>query len=90
MLVETDNLVTADKFRTDFDHFVTASQKGSGPVAITRNSEVIGFFLSPEEYQAAFGENVKKLLKSREKGPTVEHEQVRKHALKVIERRRKK
>ena len=90
MLVETDNLVSADAFRDDFDRFVAATKKGNGPVAITRNSEVIGVFLSPEDYQAAFGSNIKKLLKSREKGPTVAHELVRKQAEKVIQRRRKK
>jgi hypothetical protein len=90
MLVDTENLVTADRFRSNFDQFVTAAQQGNGPVAITRDSEVIGVFLSPEEYQAAFGVNVKKLLKSRERGPTVDHEFVRKEAQKVINLRRKK
>lgn len=90
MLVETDNLVSADRFRDDFDQFVAAARQGNGPVAITRDSEVIGVFLSPEEYQVAFGANVKELLKSREKGPTVDHEFVRKEAQRVINRRRKK
>jgi hypothetical protein len=59
-------------------------------VAITRDSKVIGVFLSPDEYDVLFGAAVRKLLKSREKGPTVSHDQVRKHAKQVIKRRRRK
>jgi prevent-host-death family protein len=89
MLVETENLVTAEAFQQDFDLFVAAARKGSGPVAITRDSEVIGVFLSAAEYDALNGAAVKKLLKSREKGPVVSHASVRRQAEQVIRRRRK-
>jgi PHD/YefM family antitoxin component YafN of YafNO toxin-antitoxin module len=88
MLVETDNLVTADAFQRDFQRFVEAAGKGSGPVAITRDSRVVGVFMSPAEYDALFGAAVRKLLKSREKGPTVSHDDVRKRSEQIIKRRR--
>lgn len=90
MLVETNNLVSADTFRQDFDRFVTAAKNGGGPVAILRDSEVVGVFVSPEEFDAAFGAEVKKLLQSRERGPKVDHQAVRMRAQKIIERRRRK
>jgi len=89
MLVETDNLVSAEAFREDFDHFVAAASQGRGPLAITRDSQIIGVFLSPDEYDAHFGAAVRKLLKSREKGDTVSQDAVRKQAEQVIRRRRK-
>jgi hypothetical protein len=89
MLVETDNLVTAEDFRADFDRFVAAAGQGSGPVAITRDSQVVGVFMSPQEYDAIFGGAVRDLLKSREKGPVVEHEDVRKRAAQIVKRRRR-
>ena len=89
MLVETDNLVSADTFREDFDQFVDAATKGCGPVAITRDSRVVGVFMSPDEYDALFGGAIRTLLKSREKGPSVSHEDVRRQAEQVIKRRRK-
>jgi prevent-host-death family protein len=89
MLAETDNLVTADAFRRDFDRFVDAANKGGGPLAITRGSEVVGVFMSPDEYDLQFAAAVRKLLKSREKGPTVSHAEVRKRAERIIKRRRK-
>lgn len=89
MLIETDNLVSAATFRDDFDRFVDAAMKGSGPVAITRDSRVVGVFMSPAEYDVLVGTAVRKLLKSRERGPTVSHEDVRKHGEQVIRRRRK-
>jgi prevent-host-death family protein len=89
MLVDTDNLVTADAFQRDFQQFVDAAGKGNGPVAITRDSRVVGVFMSPDEYDALFGSAVRRLLKSREKGPTVSHEEVRRRSEQIIKRRRK-
>lgn len=89
MLVNTDNLIPAEDFQADFDRFVEAAGKGEGPVAITRGSEVVGVFMSPDEYDALFGGAVHKLLKSREKGPLVSHAAVRRRAQQVIKRRRK-
>lgn len=89
MLVETDNLVPAEDFHADFDRFIEAAGKGNGPVAITRGSEVVGIFMSPDEYDALFGGAVRKLLKSREKGPVVSQAAVRRQAKNVIQRRRK-
>lgn len=89
MLVETENLVNADAFRDAFDHYVDAANRGNGPVAIIRDSQVVGVFMSPDEYDALFGAKIKKLLKSRETGSIVAHESVRKQAEQVIRRRRK-
>lgn len=89
MLVETENLVTADSFRRDFDHFVDAAGKGRGPVAITRDSQVVGIFMSPEEYDALFGATIKRLLKTREKGPVITQAEVRAQAEQVLKRRRR-
>ena len=86
MFVESQNLVTAEAFRKDFDRYI---DEGAAMVAITRDSQVVGVFLSPAEYEAQFGAAVQKLLKSREKGPTVDHATVRKRAEQVIRRQRK-
>ena len=71
---DPENLVTAEDFHKDFDRIVRHAGKGNGPVAITRDSQVIGVFMSPEEYDALRGAEIRKLLKSRERGPTVSHE----------------
>ena len=89
MLIETDNLVSADAFRDAFDRYVDAANSGNGPVAIIRDSQVVGVFMSPDEYEALFGAKIKKLLKSRESGPVVSQASVRKQAEQVIRRRRK-
>jgi PHD/YefM family antitoxin component YafN of YafNO toxin-antitoxin module len=89
MLVETDNLVTADAFQKDFLHFIDVAGKGNGPIAITRDSRVVGVFMSPDEYDAVFGTAVRKLLQSRDQGPTVSHDEVRRRSEQIIQRRRK-
>jgi hypothetical protein len=89
MLVDTDNLVSAENFRKHFDRYVAAATQGRGPVAVTQDSEVIGVFMSPAEYDALFGDEIAELLRSREKGPTVSHAEVRKRAKQVIARYRK-
>lgn len=77
MLVDTDHLVTSEEFRRDLDRYVAAVQEGHGPVAVTRGSKVVGFFIGPEDYEAMFGVAVKELLDTRMTGPTVSHDKVR-------------
>lgn len=77
MLVETKNLIPAEEFRKDLDKYVAAAQQGCGPIAITVNSEVVGFFISADEYEAVFGAAVKDLLSARAQGPSVTHEEAR-------------
>ncbi len=89
MLVDTENLVSAEKFRKHFDRYVAAASQGRGPVAVTQDSEVIGVFMSPAEYDSLFGHEIAELLKSREKGPTVSHEDACRQLEKVVKRRRR-
>jgi prevent-host-death family protein len=77
MLVETDNLVTADDFRKNLDKYFDAARHGRGPVAITQNSELVGFFIGPDEFEAMFGSAVHSLLSSRTKGRLHSQEEVR-------------
>lgn len=90
MLIETSNLVSTDDFRKDFDKYVTAAKQGSGPIALTQDAEVVGFFVSTDEYEALFGAAVKKLLAGREKGPTLSQEEARVHIQEIIRRATRK
>jgi len=90
MLVDTDNLVTAEVFRKDLDKYVAAARQGSGPVAVTQGSEVVGFFVSREEYEAMYGTAVRRLLASRADGPTVSQEEARKRIGEVSRRASRK
>ena len=77
MLVETDNLVSADEFKKHLDKYVKAAEQGSGPIAVMRDAEVVGIFMSAAEYEAMFGTAVRKLLASRiEESETIAHEEV--------------
>lgn len=77
MLVDTSNLVSRDDLVRDLDRYVAAAAAGHGPVAVTQDSRVIGFLVSPKDYEALHGESVAALLKSRMSGETVPHEVVR-------------
>ena len=90
MLIETQNLVSTEKFRKHLDEYVTAAQGGRGPIAITQNSEIVGFFVGAEEYEAMVGAAVKKLLSARAKGPSMTHEQARAHLRDVARRSSRK
>ena len=89
MLVDTDNLVTEADFRAHLDRHLETLNSGGGPVVVTRDSRVVGVLLSPQEYEALCGTAIRDLLKSREIGPTVSHEDARAHLQGVIDRRRK-
>lgn len=85
MLVDTSNLVSAEQFRAELDKYVTAVQQGQGPIAVTRDAQVLGFFLSAEEYEAMFAATVQELLAARSQGATISHEEARAHVRKTIQ-----
>jgi hypothetical protein len=51
MLVDTANIVSVEDFCREVDRFAAAAKEGSGPVAISRDADIIGFFIGPEEYE---------------------------------------
>lgn len=86
MLIDTDNLVTTEQFRENLDQYITTARAGGSPVAVTQNAEVVGVFLSKAEYESLCGAAVKELLTARAHGPTVSHDEVRKHMRKIVKR----
>ena len=89
MLVDTNNLVSAEQFCQEMDKYVAAAREGAGPVAVLQDSEIVGFFIGPDEYEAMFGVAVKDLLSSRTNGPKVTHKQAKARIKNVIDRQRK-
>jgi hypothetical protein len=90
MLVETDNLVSAEQFSKDVSKYAAAARKGRGPFALTVDSEVVGFFVSAKDYEALVGENIRRLLKSRQSGPTISQKEVRSRMREIIRRNTRK
>ncbi len=86
MKFESDNVVPADVFRKKLDKYVAQARKGSGPIAVTKNSEIVGFFVSAADYEAMFGTAVKALLSSRARGPSLTHSQARARIRKLTRR----
>jgi prevent-host-death family protein len=89
MLVETNNLVALEDFRKDLDRYVDQANQGNGPVAILRDSRVVGVIVSPDDYDAMCGTAIRNLLKSRERGPSVSHEEACRQLGVVTKRKRK-
>jgi hypothetical protein len=73
MLVETENLVSVDQFKKDFDKYLVSTQQGEGPIAVAQNAEVVGFFMGVDDYEFVFGTAIRKLLSARTKGRKVTH-----------------
>ena len=88
MLVDTDNLVSTDEFRRDFERFVKAAKKGRGPIAVMKDDKVVGFFVSPDYFEFSGG-SLSDLLKTRMKGPTVSQEEAEKYIADRMAKRRK-
>jgi len=88
MLIETDNLVSAEQFRKGLNKYLKAVNQGRGPIAVTPKSEVVGFLLGPQEYEALFGIAVRELLEARGNGATVSHEEARDHIRAMLRRRK--
>ena len=87
MLIETDNMVSAETFRKEMSKFIAAARGGRGPVAITQDAEIVGFFVGTDEYETLFGTAVKELLHSRKRGQVVSHETARSRVLAAARRK---
>jgi len=83
MLVDSDNLVTKDVFRAELDRFIEAAKAGQGPVAVTADSQVVGFFIGSDDYEAMFGAAVRELLSERGGGESVDHATATKRGLRA-------
>lgn len=77
MPAQVDHQVTTADFRKHFSKYVAAARKGRSAVAVADGEEVVGFFVSKEEYEALYGAATRKLLRARMRGPTVSHEEAR-------------
>jgi len=90
MLVDTQNIVSVSRFRRELSRYVDAAKKGVGPVVVTDESEVVGYFLSPEDFESLCDQGIAELLASRENEPTISTDEVRKQVAKAIKRGSKK
>jgi hypothetical protein len=79
--------VSKDKLRENIDQCFAAARNGHGPVAVLHGSEVMGYLVSPEDYEVVCGAAIRKLLKERIKGPTVSQEEARTHIDRVLNRK---
>jgi hypothetical protein len=82
----TQKRVSEDKLRENIDRCFADARNGHGPVAVLQGSEVMGYLVSPEDYDAVCGATIRKLLRERIKGPTVSQERARAHIERVLHR----
>lgn len=90
MLVDMRNLVSAQRFKKDLNQFLDAAKEGSGPVAVTQDSEVVGVFLSLQQFEALCDREMHDLIESRLNEPTISHEEVKERLKKRLKNRTKK
>jgi hypothetical protein len=90
MLHATQKRVSKDKLRENIDKYLAAARNGHGPVAVLHGSEVLGYLVSPEDYEAVCGATIRRLLRVRMKGPTVSQKEARAHIEKVLHGRARK
>lgn len=76
--IQVNQIVSAKEFHDDWPKYVAQTQAGQGPIGVAKGDEIVGVFLSVEDYEAAFGAAVKRLLRRRIRsgGPTFSSENV--------------
>ncbi len=91
MIQKRDGAVSKEHFRKHFDKVVKAARDGNGPIAITEDSEVLGFLVGPEMYERLYAEEIKTLLKKRLKEKkTISAQEVRRRISAIIDKHRSK
>lgn len=86
MSAQVDRQVTTDDFQKHFRKYVAAARQGRSTVAVADGEDVVGFFVSKEEYEALYGAATRKLLRARMHGPTVSHEEARTRLRATVQR----
>ena len=84
MLSGTQKRVSKDKLRDNIDKCFAEARNGHGPVAVVHGSELMGYLVSPEDYDAVCGATIGKLLRQRMKGSTVSQASARAHIERVL------
>ncbi len=90
MLIDTKRIVPASEFRSKMPRYIEESRRVHQPIAISHNGEVVGFFVSLEEYEEILGSAVHELLSERlDDSANVSHEAAKKRMTRRLTRARK-
>jgi len=81
MGIELDQMVSAKQFRHELWKYLAQTRAGQGPIGITDGKQVVGVFLSVDDYEAAYGMAIGRMLRRRMQigGPTYSSAQVLAH-----------
>lgn len=90
MIAPPEKSISVEAFGKEGRRLLAGVQKKEGPIALTQDSEIIGVFLSLEEYEALQTAVLRKLLRSRLQGPTVPHEEVAARIREKVRRMKKR
>ena len=90
MIAPPEKSIPVEEFGIEGRRLLAGVRKKEGPIALTRDSEIVGVFLSVEEYEALQTAALKKLLRSRSRGPTIPHEEVAARIREKVRRMKKR
>ena len=91
MGIEVNQIVSAKEFQDDWSKYLAQTQAGQGPIGVTEGEQVVGVFLSVDDYEAAYGTAVRRMLRHRMRagGPTYSSAQVLTHVKGQLRKKRK-
>jgi antitoxin (DNA-binding transcriptional repressor) of toxin-antitoxin stability system len=89
MSIDTGNVVSVKKFHAEFAKYLRKVEKGEGPIALIKDSEVVAYVVPPD-HEAYDTEEMAEVLAKRMKGKTYAHEQVMAEARRRIQKARRK
>jgi hypothetical protein len=78
MAKSSENSVSRSDFQKNLKRHIKLAANGRGPVFVRKGKQVVGVFMSSDDYNALCGSLVRELLRSRRNGATVAQEAARK------------
>ena len=65
MRIEVRQLDSAKQFQDEWSKYKAQTQAGQGPIGVTKGEQVVGVFLSVDDYEAAYGMAARRMLRHR-------------------------
>jgi hypothetical protein len=82
--------VTLKALPKEFRESLKDGKQPRGPIALRHKNEIIGFFIGRDEYEAQFGDHVRKLLAGRAREKSISQQKAETRARKFLRRLRRK
>lgn len=90
MIRSVNQVVTEAELKKNIKQYVRMAPGGQGPIGVRAGKQIVGVYLSADEFDSLYAAAIRGLLRSRATGPTVTQSEARKRIQRRLQKLAKK